>query len=210
MIRKLLSTIGIGSARVETTLKNPTVEIGSVLEGEVHVKGGKVRQEIDGIEIKLVVTYYREQESSEIRFISNILNRIDLRGYFEIEPNKEKIIPFKIDIPYDTPVSIGECRIDVVTKVDIEDAPDPKDLDPIHIFDKDVEFLLKTIEKKGYVHKKESGMFPTNKQTFFIEKEDETKTFMVKKDKETITIDETNVKRSEITEDKIIKVLKLT
>jgi len=210
MFKKLLSTIGIGSAKVETILKTPNVEIGGILEGEVHIKGGKVRQEIDGIEVKLVVTYYREEEVSETRYISKTLKRLDVKGYFEINANEERTIPFKIDIPYDFPITYNECRIDVLTKVDVEDAPDPKDLDPVFLFDKDVDMIIHYLKNNGYTPKAECGECGKEHQEFHFENEERNITFQIEKAKDYLKINEMILDRGEMKEDVIKKALKLT
>ena len=43
MLNKLLRSIGIGSARIDTVLKDSTVVPGSYLRGEVRITGGKTQ-----------------------------------------------------------------------------------------------------------------------------------------------------------------------
>ena len=66
MLNKLLRSIGIGSARIDTVLKDSTVVPGSYLRGEVRITGGNAAQEIECIYMALVTDYEIEVDDSAV------------------------------------------------------------------------------------------------------------------------------------------------
>ncbi|KPC97339.1 Sporulation-control protein spo0M [Geobacillus sp. BCO2] len=60
LFKKLLSSIGIGSATVDTKLVKAKYVQGETVEGVVEVRDGSVEQHIDEIYLALVTTYIRE------------------------------------------------------------------------------------------------------------------------------------------------------
>ena len=51
--KKLLASVGIGQAKVDTILFDEVVEPGGILTGEIQIQGGQVDQEIDKIDLCL-------------------------------------------------------------------------------------------------------------------------------------------------------------
>jgi sporulation-control protein len=65
MFKKLLSSIGIGAAKVDTKLSKSRYAPGEMLEGIVEVHGGNVEQQIDEIYLALMSTYIREVDDKK-------------------------------------------------------------------------------------------------------------------------------------------------
>ena len=51
--KKLFASLGVGGASVDTVLSEPNVVPGGVVQGEVHIQGGSVPQEIEGLSVGL-------------------------------------------------------------------------------------------------------------------------------------------------------------
>ncbi len=132
MFDKLLSSIGIGAAKVDTRLAKKSYSVGETIEGEVYIKGGNVEQDIDKIYLTLMTDYEVEVDDRKVRR-SVALDKILLTEPFTINPNEDKVVPFQIIIPYEAPVTLGSTRLWIQTGLDIKNAFDPQDKDFLEI-----------------------------------------------------------------------------
>ncbi|QYO63400.1 sporulation protein [Leptolyngbya sp. 7M] len=107
---------------------------GETLEGEVHVIGGAVAQTIEQIYFYVATKYKRERNNSSSHFYQEckLLKHRVTQG-FTIQPQEEKLIPVAIEIPYQTPLTLGQQEIYIRTGLDIAMAINPKDWDDILI-----------------------------------------------------------------------------
>ncbi|AGE20943.1 hypothetical protein GHH_c03780 [Geobacillus sp. GHH01] len=132
MFKKLLSSIGIGAATVDTKLAKAQYVQGETVEGVVDIRGGSVEQHIDEIYLALVTTYIREIDDKKFEEKA-VLARYKVSGPLTIGPNEMKTIPFQFALPYDVPVTIGTSRVWLQTGLDIKMALDPQDRDYLTI-----------------------------------------------------------------------------
>lgn len=132
MFDKLLSSIGIGAAKVDTRLAKKSYTVGETIEGEVFIKGGKNEQDIDNIYLTLMTDYVVEVDDKKVRR-SVALDKILLTERFTIASNEEKVVPFQIKVPYEAPVTMGSTRVWIQTGLDIKMAIDPQDKDFLEI-----------------------------------------------------------------------------
>ncbi|WP_317391520.1 sporulation protein [Slackia piriformis] len=132
MLNKLLRSIGIGSARIDTVLKDSTVVPGSYLRGEVRITGGNAAQEIECIYMALVTDYEIEVDDSAVNR-SFQLAKTRLCDRFVVQEGQELVMPFSILVPLYTPVSMGKSKVWVQTGLDIKSAVDPQDRDYVQI-----------------------------------------------------------------------------
>lgn len=56
-VNKLLASVGIGSATVDTKIFRSELVPGEEVEGIVQIRGGNVEQQIDSIYLSLYTTY---------------------------------------------------------------------------------------------------------------------------------------------------------
>ncbi|SLM32215.1 Sporulation-control protein spo0M [Desulfamplus magnetovallimortis] len=141
LFKKMLSSVGIGAATVNTELFNESYTPGESLTGIINIKGGSVEQQIDAIYLKIKSTFEDEievenedGEENEINITRNAL----VAEYKISEPftiGKNESISFDLDfiLPEDTPVTVGKTRTWVETGLDIKMALDPSDKDYIHV-----------------------------------------------------------------------------
>jgi sporulation-control protein len=129
---KMLASIGIGSAKVDTRLESQRLHAGEAINGTIHITGGNVEQRIDNIYLQLMTQYIRSVNDSKVRETATIA-RYKVASGLIVPPNEKLELPFSIDLPYDCPVSLGRQPVWLRTELDIEMAVDPSDNDAIEV-----------------------------------------------------------------------------
>lgn len=136
--KKLFASLGVGGASVDTVLSEPNVVPGGVVQGEVRIQGGSVPQEIEGLSVGLQARV--EVESGDNEYKQDIeFARLQLGGAFQLQPEAMHTVPFALDIPWETPITVFLGReltgmnIGVSTQLAIARAVDSSDLDPIRV-----------------------------------------------------------------------------
>lgn len=127
-MKKVLASIGIGNASVDTVLPTESVRPGDTLDAEVHITGGEVEQDVGTIRFELETRYKTEDGYREVD-----LDRFTLAEGLTIHPGEEETRSVTIDIPYDTPVTVGRVEVWVETELDIDLAVDPEDTDYLDV-----------------------------------------------------------------------------
>ncbi|KAB7673035.1 sporulation protein [Bacillus sp. B1-b2] len=148
--QKVLASIGVGAAKVDTILRKEQYFPGELVEGEVHVKGGEVAQQIDCIYLALHATYEKEVDDKKHTSTATV-HQVKILEDFMIEANKEKVIPFSFRLPNDTPLTIGKTNVYISTGLDIKNAIDPSDNDYIKVNPNElVQTLMNTVSELGF------------------------------------------------------------
>ncbi|HEY5832560.1 sporulation protein [Streptomyces sp.] len=136
--KKLLASLGAGGASVETELTQPDVVPGGVVQGEVRIEGGSVEQRIEGLSVGLQARV--EVESGDNEYKQDIeFHRQQIGGEFQITPGAVYTVPFALEIPWETPVTMFLGRhltgmnVGVTTELQIARAVDSGDLDPVNV-----------------------------------------------------------------------------
>lgn len=129
---KVLASIGIGAAKVDTKLEKSTYAAGETVNGEVEILGGNVSQEIDTIYLTVCTTYIQESNDTKYTHTATI-EKIKVSDPFTIEENETKVIPFSFELPLETPITIGKSQVWIQTGLDIKNAIDPTDKDYIDV-----------------------------------------------------------------------------
>ncbi|MER7938865.1 sporulation protein [Streptomyces sp. NPDC093272] len=136
--KKLLASLGAGGASVETVLTEINVVPGGVVQGEVRIQGGSVNQEIQGLSVGLQARV--EVEHGDEEFKQDIgFGKVRLGGAFELQAGAVHAVPFGLEIPWETPVTMidGQAlrgmNVGVTTELEIARAVDSGDLDPINV-----------------------------------------------------------------------------
>ncbi|WP_019241849.1 MULTISPECIES: sporulation protein [Bacillus] len=132
MFNKILASVGIGSANVDTKLERDTFMPGDEVSGVVEIKGGSVEQCIDEIFLSVTTSYVKESNDKKYNETATI-ERIRINESFTIGVNESKTIPFSFILPLDTPLTYGKTKVVISTNLDIKNALDPKDDDYINV-----------------------------------------------------------------------------
>ena len=127
-MKKVLASIGIGNASVDTVLPEETVRPGDTVDADVHITGGNAEQEVGNIRFEIETSYrtddgYREAD----------IDRFTLAEGLTIEPDQEETRSVSLDIPYETPVTVGRVDVWIETELDIDRAVDPEDTDYLDV-----------------------------------------------------------------------------
>ncbi|GAB2737621.1 sporulation protein [Streptomyces bullii] len=136
--KKLLASLGAGGASVETVLTESNVVPGGVVQGEVRIQGGSVEQEIQGLSVGLQARVEVESGDQEVKQDIEF-TKVQLGGAFTLQPNAVHAVPFTLDIPWETPITMIDgqplrgMNIGVSTELAIARAVDSTDLDPVNV-----------------------------------------------------------------------------
>lgn len=136
--KKLLASLGAGGASVETVLTEENVVPGGVVQGEVRIQGGSVDQQIEGLSVGLQARVEVEGGEQEVKQDIEFTKQ-RLGGAFEVKAGAVHVVPFGLEIPWETPVTsiagqrLRGMNIGVTTELEIARAVDSGDLDPINV-----------------------------------------------------------------------------
>ncbi|MER5886288.1 sporulation protein [Streptomyces sp. NPDC001941] len=136
--KKLLASLGAGGASVETELTEANVVPGGVVQGEVRIQGGSVAQAIEGLSVGLQARVEVEGGDQEVKQDIEF-TKVRLGGAFEVQAGAVHVVPFGLEIPWETPVTaiggqqLRGMNIGVTTELEIARAVDSGDLDPINV-----------------------------------------------------------------------------
>ncbi|MFC0602795.1 sporulation protein [Streptomyces palmae] len=136
--KKLLASLGAGGASVETVLTEENVVPGGVVQGEVRIQGGSVAQRIEGLSVGLQARV--EVEGNDQEYKQDVeFTRVQLGGAFEVQAGAVHTVPFGLEVPWETPITMFLGRhltgmnVGVTTELAIARAVDSSDLDPINV-----------------------------------------------------------------------------
>jgi len=137
--KKTLASFGIGSAKVDSVLEQEVLIPGQTINIKIHVYGGATEQAIDNIDLKLCCQYVEEVKENTGSNDGNARVRRQKQTYalaswtlpyaFTIEPGQEREFDVTFDVPWNTPVTIGDAKVWLETGLDISLALDPSDKD---------------------------------------------------------------------------------
>lgn len=108
--KKLAASAGIGAAKVDTILEKDAYFPGEEVQGTVHVKGGKIAQDIRYIDLQLSTRYVIVKDDEEHRKYATI-HSFRVTGSFTIQPGEEHQFPFTFTLPLDTPMTVGKVEV---------------------------------------------------------------------------------------------------
>ncbi|TMN44900.1 sporulation protein [Pseudoalteromonas sp. S2755] len=155
MFKKILASVGIGAAKVDTVLETEHLHPGQKFQAQIVVKGGDVSQEVTGLELALMTRVKVEGEDGEY-FSNHVIDRWRVGNNFTIGPGEEKVIPFEARLHSETPITeinagFNRCHVWIETGLDIDLAIDPSDKDALHIYPNEaVKACMTAMERLGF------------------------------------------------------------
>ncbi|MDV7105730.1 sporulation protein [Vibrio sp. TH_r3] len=145
-LKKTLASFGIGSARVDSTLQQEFILPGEKVSILIEVYGGATAQDIDNIDLKIFCRYVDEVPIDNDKNSHNsharrtrrvprnyVLARWQLPYAFTIEAGQHRTFDAQLDVPMNTPVTIGDTKVWLETGLDILTAKDPTDKDMLTV-----------------------------------------------------------------------------
>lgn len=158
MFEKILSSIGIGSAKVNTVLLEKKIERGKEIRGEVHIFGGKTEQKISKIYIHIDSEFHKDDDdTTEFREVTEPILEIQITDMIDIKPLEEKVIPFSFFLPYYVPVTFGNQKITIQTEMYINFINHPVEDHDFIVSDQWITAILNYLTERGYTHSSKSG-----------------------------------------------------
>ena len=125
----------------------------------IEVYGGATSQEIDNIDLKLCCQYIDEEaqdnDGEHNGRNSKVKRTFALAGWklpyaFTIEPGQQRDFQVELDVPWNTPVTIGDAKVWLETGLDISMAVDPTDKDMLTVRpDPLMDAVLTELEEQG-------------------------------------------------------------
>ncbi|MBM7661940.1 sporulation-control protein [Bacillus mesophilus] len=147
---KVLASVGIGAAKVDTILPKGSYVIGEKINGVVEIKGGNVEQPIDEIYLSLLTQYTKKSDDKEY-VQTAVIAKYRVSEKHIIAPNEKKEIPFSIALPLSAPLSQGKTRVWIQTGLDIKNAIDPTDKDFIEVLPLPVmKAVISSVQELGF------------------------------------------------------------
>lgn len=137
-LKKTLASFGIGSAKVDTILQQDVLYPGGKANVMIYVYGGSTEQLIDNIDLSLFCRYVDEEVANSKNSDSGKVRRIhrnfalatwSLPYSFTIGHGETREFSVELDLPWNTPITIGDAKVWLETGLDISMARDPGDKD---------------------------------------------------------------------------------
>jgi sporulation-control protein len=133
MFKSLLKKIGFGNAKVDARLRGGAVVQGGVLEGDVFITGADDATTIDELYLRVVTEYQRESDDYHVTEHATLAEH-KLFDRFTVQPREQKTVPFRIQLPFETPVTtFGGTKVYLQTTLETSAIFDPNDTDPIQV-----------------------------------------------------------------------------
>lgn len=155
MFKKLLASVGIGGATVDTVLQIERLQPNASFEADIIIKGGDSEQTLSGLELRLVTEAKRETEDGHT-WENIILDRWALHEEMTVAAGEEIVIPFSATLPTETPITSIQARknqshVWLETGLSIDMARDASDKDYLDISPTSVmNMVLSVMEHCGY------------------------------------------------------------
>ncbi len=137
MFKKLLASVGIGAARVDTLILSESLVPGERFEIEIQIVGGEVAQSINGLDLRLMTLAEVEHQEGESQQ-SVQLHHWHLDDTFVIGAGESLSDRFELTLLLETPLTALNCRrnqtrVWLETGLDIAQGRDGRDRDALHV-----------------------------------------------------------------------------
>lgn len=137
MFKKILASVGIGGAKVDTVLHTEILCPGDHFKATVMIKGGDTEQDISGLDLALVTRVKVERDDTEM-VVNKTLRSWHITDRFTLQAGEVREIPFEGQLPLETPISANGARnnqtkVWLATGLNIDMALDASDKDPLNI-----------------------------------------------------------------------------
>jgi sporulation-control protein len=163
MFKKLMAKFGVGAAVVDLRLDQPSFRLGETMTGYIHIEGGSVEQRISELSVLLMMkTHINGQE------VTRPVETIPVLKGFTVQPKPfAQDIPFTYQIPAGLAVSTPAIQYFLHTKLDVEMALDPTDLDHVQILPpRRIEKVIEALQRHDFRQKSDSGKLTPYGQEF--------------------------------------------
>lgn len=149
MFETVLSSVGLGSARIDLKLDKPFVKTGELIRGNIYVTGGSSVQKVEGLSVYFMM---RSLNASTAAVIHSKIKKIHVsEDEYIIRPDEEKVYPFEFTCPESLPPSSINTRYFFITNLELKNAVDSHDKDRLQVLPNGiVQNLLEGISLLGF------------------------------------------------------------
>lgn len=135
MFKALKNSLGLNTLKLETTLINPTVEVGSLLRGVVNIYGTDSPKTINHVTLSLCTIAEKDGDNGDTRH-THTLGQVRLSGHTVLPAHETLTLPFELSLSPETPITelpchYNETRLWIHTDVDVASTLDSSDKDYI-------------------------------------------------------------------------------
>lgn len=165
MLNKMFERLGIGGLKVETVLDQTEVRPGGQITGNVVITGGAGDWGCEKliVELQSYCQFKMTDGESVPQMIGMAL--VNLRPGLIASASKESF-PFVIDVPLTTPVTGGATKSAMTTRLDVEMAVDPTDMDPVTILPTEqMAAVLKSVAAQGFLLHEAEASYDHRRET---------------------------------------------
>jgi sporulation-control protein len=104
MFKKILASVGIGAAKVDTILETEHLQPGQLFNANIVITAGDVAQEIAGLDLFLMTRVKVDGEEGEY-FTNHVIDQWRITDIGTVEPGEVKSIPFEARLHPETPIT---------------------------------------------------------------------------------------------------------
>lgn len=126
ILRKYMSLLGIGSAKIDLILNKETYRPGDPVHGHFYIKGGTIEQQLKRIDCDLVAV--KESEGVE-----KVIDSKTILSSTRIHSEELSEISFAFQLPAAIPVSSDEISYHFKTRLTFNEGVNSIDFDEIQI-----------------------------------------------------------------------------
>ncbi|OEF48283.1 hypothetical protein A1OW_15740 [Enterovibrio norvegicus] len=141
-LQKTLARVGVGGAKAEVSVERDDIQQGQSVTVTLIVHGGEAMQQIDKISFDLCCDFMGWEEvrgageqgrKKQRRRITHKLLSWSLSDAFELSKGESRRFETELNVPAETPLSMGDCNVWLETSLDIPMAKDPSTKTPLTI-----------------------------------------------------------------------------
>lgn len=129
VIKRAMASLSLGAATVDAIINPPDLTPGQTLTFTINVRGGKVEQQVDRIDLQLRCQFDTDPTDDDAEFKTYTLNEWSLPDAFVLAAGEERVFSSELTLPFNTPITLGEEQVWLETELDIAFAIDPDDKD---------------------------------------------------------------------------------
>gem|GEM_PF-266557 len=170
MFKKFMAKLGVGAAKIDLILDGRGYRLGETVTGVVRIEGGSVEQRIVDLRINLLMKLWIKGKE-----VIKQVASFPIKSNFTVQPQPAvQEIPVSFQLPEGLAVSTPSIQYNLQTKLVVEFALDPTDMDLIEILPPEpVERVLQALVRNDFRQKPDSGKLTPYGQefSFFLGKE---------------------------------------
>lgn len=130
--KEFLSSIGVGSMKIDTVVERPHLEEGETLNGTIYLEGGEADQDIDYIELQIVKQMDDDRPDSDFSIIETIVSKQSMEFAGSVKSKETVMQQFEIVPDERWLIESDKTRLILRTIVHIREAWMPETKTKLH------------------------------------------------------------------------------